>query len=75
MKVQYIGMFDEVFVVEANTTARKGMPIEVADDLGARLCEQHENWRPSGVPASLRGRAGRQGPSAAGGDTEAVLEE
>lgn len=61
MKVEYIGMFDEVVVPEwldertgYPKTARKGEPVEVPDALGARLCEQEANWRAVDSPAGRR---------------------
>lgn len=45
MKVRYIGVFvDGVEVVDAGQFCPQGEVIDVADDLGARLLEQPDNW-------------------------------
>ncbi len=54
MKVEYVGMFDEVVVadwVDANgqsQLARRGEAIEVDDEIGARLLQQEDVWRAPG---------------------------
>lgn len=63
MKVVYIGQFDEVIVPEwenANgypQNAKRGEPVEVPDELAARLLEQADNWQVAAVkPPTAPGR-------------------
>lgn len=58
MRIQYIGMFDEVLVPEwedANgypQRARAGQTVDVPEELAVRLLEQTENWaKPPAAPA------------------------
>lgn len=44
MQVVYDGIFDEVEIVDSGQVAKRGEPLEVADDLAARLLEQNI-WR------------------------------
>ncbi len=40
MRIVYTGTFDEVEVPELNLTATRGVSVEVADEVGERLCQQ-----------------------------------
>lgn len=51
MKVEYIGIFDSVFVPAAHRHVKRREALEVEDELGASLCEQGDSWRAaSGKP-------------------------
>ena len=68
MRVKYVGMFEEVTVPEhdeARTIAR-GEPVEVGDEIGARLLEQAGQWELVGVPAGLRRSSSGARPETAG---------
>ena len=47
MKVVYDGPFDEVEILETGQVAKRGEPLDVADELGKRLVEQGV-WTRSG---------------------------
>lgn len=52
MRVRYIGPVcdgDGVTVAATGQTCVRGSTIEVSDDLGLSLCDQHSNWAPDGV--------------------------
>lgn len=46
MRVVYVGHFDEVEILETGQVARRGEPVEVADELGRRLLDQ-DVWEES----------------------------
>lgn len=46
MRIVYTGPIDAVDIAETGTTATRGEPVEVSDELGARLCEQ-DCWQPA----------------------------
>lgn len=58
--VQWVGGADEVYVPAAGISARRGIPVEVPDDvagsapsgdlLGEGLLAQTSNWRPAAAP-------------------------
>lgn len=50
MKVVYVGHFDEVEILETGQVAKRDEPVEVADELGARLIEQ-DTWKKAGGKA------------------------
>lgn len=49
--VVYVGPHEEVEVPEADAVVKHGDPVEVSDELAARLLDQPSNWQ----PASLHG--------------------
>lgn len=55
VKVRYIGRFPEGVVVPEHDGGVQvfvhGKPVEVSDELAARLLEQTDNWVPSGEDA------------------------
>lgn len=75
MRIVYEGPFSAVHVPDLgdDRIVPRGVPIEVPDELGARLAEQAD-WRELGVPRALRPRGSRAGretePSTAGGAGE-----
>lgn len=57
MKIEYVGVFDEVIVPRHDLVAKRNEVIEVADDVAAALLEQPDNWQPATAP-----KAGKAAP-------------
>lgn len=48
MKITYVGPFaDGVEIAATGQIVAQGGTVEVADELGAALCEQPGNWKPA----------------------------
>lgn len=63
MKLIYGGPIDEVEVPDAGIVATRGEPVEVPDDVAARLLEQ-DTWSKTGAAA----KGGRKTDESAGGE-------
>lgn len=75
MRVEYVGIFASVHVPDLDDrVVARGVPVEVSDELGERLCQQ-STWRPVGVPRRLRPRASRPVEDTTASDAGAAGEE
>jgi len=72
MRIQYVGMFDEVIVPELldehgyPRSVRQGETVDVPAELAARLLEQEDNWRKAPAAAGRKAEAGAAGSAAPG---------
>jgi hypothetical protein len=46
MEIRYVGPFDLIEIADTGDEVAQGATVTVPDDLGARLCEQPDNWQP-----------------------------
>lgn len=65
MKITYVGPFtDGVEIAATGQVVAKGGTVEVADELGAALCEQSGNWVPAEPkPGKTKAAAAEEGMS------------